>query len=101
MGENQTIYNKGVNRMKILVVCGSGLGSSFILELNVKKALEALGKEAEVSHTDLASAKAETADIYLGAADIINELAKDKGIIVSIVNMMSIAEIKEKLEPFL
>ena len=37
MGENQTIYDKGVNRMKILVVCGSGLGSSFILELNVKK----------------------------------------------------------------
>ncbi len=89
--------------MKILVVCGSGLGSSFILELNVKKALEGLGgKDAEVTHTDLASAKAEKADIYLGgAADIVNELAKDKGIIVSIVNMMSIAEIKEKLEPLL
>ncbi|WP_016994687.1 PTS sugar transporter subunit IIB [Lysinibacillus boronitolerans] len=87
--------------MKILVVCGSGLGSSFILELNVKKALEVLGKDAEVTHTDLASAKVEKADIYLGAADIVNELAKDKGIIVSIVNMMSIAEIKEKLEPLL
>ena len=30
-------YTTKVNRMKILVVCGSGLGSSFILELNVKK----------------------------------------------------------------
>jgi len=87
--------------MKILVVCGSGLGSSFILELNVKKALEAMGKEAEVRHTDLASAKAEMADIYLGASDIVNELAKDNAIIVSIVNMMNISEIKEKLEPWL
>ncbi|MCK1987236.1 PTS sugar transporter subunit IIB [Lysinibacillus fusiformis] len=87
--------------MKILVVCGSGLGSSFILELNVKKALEAMGKEAEVTHTDLASAKAEKADIYLGAAEIVNELANDNAVIVSIVNMMNISEIKEKLEPWL
>ncbi|MGD2196296.1 PTS sugar transporter subunit IIB [Lysinibacillus fusiformis] len=87
--------------MKILVVCGSGLGSSFILELNVKKALESMGKEAEVTHTDLASAKAEKADIYLGAAEIVNELANDNAVIVSIVNMMNIAEIKEKLEPWL
>lgn len=42
--------------MKILVVCGNGLGSSFIMELNVKKALNELGKEAEVGHTDLATA---------------------------------------------
>ncbi|WP_342544844.1 PTS sugar transporter subunit IIB [Lysinibacillus sp. FSL W7-1291] len=87
--------------MKILVVCGNGLGSSLILEWNVKKVLEALGKNAEVTHTDLASAKAEKADIYLGAADIVNELAKGNGTIVSIVNMMSIVEIKEKLEPLL
>lgn len=87
--------------MKILVVCGNGLGSSLILEWNVNKALEALGKNAEVTHTDLASAKAEKADIYLGAADIVNELAKDNGTIVSIVNMMSIVEIKGKLEPLL
>ncbi|WCH49089.1 PTS sugar transporter subunit IIB [Lysinibacillus sp. OF-1] len=87
--------------MKILVVCGNGLGSSLILEWNVKKALEALGINAEVTHTDLASAKAEKADIYLGAADIVNELAKDNGTIVSIVNMMSIVEIKGKLEPLL
>ncbi|TKH03174.1 PTS lactose transporter subunit IIB, partial [Peribacillus simplex] len=25
--------------MKIMVVCGNGLGSSFIMEMNVKKAL--------------------------------------------------------------
>ncbi|MFJ7731200.1 PTS sugar transporter subunit IIB [Lysinibacillus sp. NPDC097231] len=87
--------------MKILVVCGNGLGSSFIMELNVKKALTELGKVAEVTHTDLASAKAEKADIYIGAEDIVNQLVKGKGHIVSIINMMSISEIKLKLEPLL
>ena len=87
--------------MKILVVCGNGLGSSFIMELNVKKALTELGKVAEVTHTDLASAKAEKADIYIGAEDIVNQLVEDRGHIVSIVNMMSISEIKLKLKPLL
>lgn len=87
--------------MKILVVCGNGLGSSFIMELNVKKALTELGKVAEVTHTDLASAKAEKADIYLGAEDIVNQLDEVRDHIVSIVNMMSISEIKSKLKPLL
>ncbi|MFJ7913824.1 MULTISPECIES: PTS sugar transporter subunit IIB [unclassified Lysinibacillus] len=87
--------------MKILVVCGNGLGSSFIMELNVKKALAELGKVAEVTHTDLASAKAEKADIYIGAEDIVNQLGKERGHIVSIVNMMSISEIKLKLKSLL
>lgn len=87
--------------MKILVVCGNGLGSSFIMELNVKKALTELGKVAEVTHTDLASAKAEKADIYIGAEDIVNQLGEERGHIVSIVNMMSISEIKLKLKPLL
>ncbi|MFP3489643.1 PTS sugar transporter subunit IIB, partial [Staphylococcus sp. SIMBA_130] len=38
---------------KILVVCGNGLGSSFIVEMNVKSILNELGIEAEVDHTDL------------------------------------------------
>ncbi|MEB2282666.1 PTS sugar transporter subunit IIB [Lysinibacillus xylanilyticus] len=86
--------------MKILVVCGNGLGSSFIMELNVKKALAELGKVAEVTHTDLASAKAEKADIYIGAEDIVHQLG-ERGHIVSIVNMMSISEIKLKLKSLL
>lgn len=87
--------------MKILVVCGNGLGSSFIMELNVKKALTELGKVAEVTHTDLASAKAEKADIYIGAEDIVTQLPEERGHVVSIVNIMSISEIKLKLQPLL
>lgn len=86
---------------KILVVCGNGLGSSFIMEMNVKKAVSELGKEAEVSHTDLASAKTEQADIYLGAQDIMGNLEDGTRQIVTLQNVMNIPEIKEKLEPLL
>lgn len=87
--------------MKIMVVCGNGLGSSFIMELNVKKALKELGKTAEVDHTDLTSAKSVQADIFIGAADIMGQMDDGKRIIVNLENMMSIPEIKSKLEPHL
>ncbi len=31
---------------KVLIVCGNGLGSSFIVEMNVKKILAEMNKEA-------------------------------------------------------
>ncbi|WP_309090715.1 PTS sugar transporter subunit IIB [Domibacillus sp.] len=87
--------------MKIMVVCGNGLGSSFIMEMNVKKALTEMGKTADVDHTDLASAKTEQADIFIGAADIVGQLNDGIRKIVTLENMMSIPEIKSKLEPLL
>ncbi|MFD3448148.1 PTS sugar transporter subunit IIB [Microbacteriaceae bacterium 4G12] len=85
--------------MKIMVVCGNGLGSSFIMEMNVKKALTEMGKTAEVDHTDLTSARTEQADIFIGAADIVGQLDDGSRTIITLENMMSIPEIKSKLEP--
>ncbi len=56
--------------MKIMAVCGSGLGSSFMMEMNIKKVLAKLGVEAEVSHTDLSSVVADDADLFVMAKDI-------------------------------
>jgi PTS system ascorbate-specific IIB component len=87
--------------MKIMVVCGNGLGSSFIMEMNVKKALTEIGKTAEVDHTDLTSARTVQADIFIGAADIVGQLDDGSRTIVTLENMMSIPEIKSKIEPHL
>lgn len=87
--------------MNIMVVCGNGLGSSFIMEINIKKALTEMGKTANVDHTDLASAKTVAADIYVGSADIVGLLDDGTRTIVKLENMMSIPEIKSKLEPYL
>ncbi|WEG18733.1 PTS sugar transporter subunit IIB [Alkalihalophilus pseudofirmus] len=84
--------------MKILVVCGNGLGSSFIVEMNVKKALGELGIDAEVSHTDLATSKTEDADYYIGSQDIISNLDDGNRHIIPLVNLLNQQELKEALQ---
>ncbi|MCM3019473.1 PTS system ascorbate-specific IIB component [Priestia megaterium] len=85
---------------KILVVCGNGLGSSFIVEMNVKKILGELGVEAQVSHTDLTTSKTEQADIYLGSADIVNQLDDGTRTVVALQNILNQAEIKGALQKY-
>ena len=84
--------------MKILAVCGSGLGSSLMLSMNVKSVLKELGREdIEVSHTDFSSARGETADYIVCGKDIADAFSnKDQLIILD--SILSKQELKEKLE---
>ncbi|WCK55036.1 PTS sugar transporter subunit IIB [Aneurinibacillus sp. Ricciae_BoGa-3] len=84
--------------MKILVVCGNGLGSSFIIEMNVKKALQELGIEADVSHTDLTTAKSEVADYFIGSPEIMEQLNDGKRVLISLKNLLNSNEIKQALQ---
>lgn len=83
---------------KILVVCGNGLGTSFIVEMNVKTILKELGLEAEVSHTDLTTSKSENADYYLGAADLLENLEDGKRNVIKLNNIMDKKELRKALE---
>lgn len=56
--------------MKILAVCGFGVGSSMVLKMTLEKAVKELGIDAEVKNTDIASAKAEQADVYFTSAEL-------------------------------
>ncbi|WP_319370036.1 PTS sugar transporter subunit IIB [uncultured Ilyobacter sp.] len=87
--------------MKILVMCGNGLGSSFMMELNVKKAIKELGITAEVDHTDLTTGKSMDADIYLGAKDIMSNFKKEGAKVVGLENIMDLNEIKNKISVYL
>lgn len=86
---------------KILVVCGNGLGSSFMIEMTVKNVLKDMGVEAEVSHTDLTTSKTESADIYLGAGDIVSTLDDGNRTVVGLKNILDKNEIKSHLEKLL
>ena len=52
---------------RIMAVCGSGLGSSFMVEMNITDVLNELGVsgEYEASHTSLADVTPSDADIFL------------------------------------
>lgn len=83
--------------MKILAVCGNGLGTSFMLSLNVNKAMKELNISGDCKNMDLASAKTETADFYIGSPEIMEQLKDGNKKVISIVNMVNLNEIKEAL----
>lgn len=54
--------------LKVLCVCGVGMGSSLILRMTVETALEGMGIPAELDHTDVSSARGESPDVLVGQA---------------------------------
>lgn len=84
--------------MKIMAVCGSGLGSSFMLEMNVKKILTKLGVEAEVEHSDLASVTPNSADLFVMGKDIAASSSISEERVVVLNSIISLQELEEKLK---
>lgn len=58
---------------KFASVCSSGLGSSFMVEMNIKQVLNELGvKDFEVLHSDIGGASSDMADYFIVGKDLEN-----------------------------
>lgn len=86
--------------MKIMAICGSGLGSSFMVEMNIKKVLKKLNIEAEVEHSDLSSATPDAADLFVMAKDIAESASVPDHQLVVINNIIDINELENKLSAY-
>lgn len=86
--------------MKMMAVCGSGLGSSFMMEMNIKKVLKTLGVEAEVEHSDLGSVTPDVADIFVMAKDIAYSANLPDEKIIIINNIIDLKEIELKIRDY-
>ncbi|AJC50027.1 PTS sugar transporter subunit IIB [Mycoplasma flocculare] len=85
--------------MKIKCVCGSGLGSSLLLELNVKSVLEKLKINYDsVEHTNISSFDSFGVDLVIIGADVAPSLAFDKSKMVILTNILSKEELEIKLK---
>ena len=84
--------------MKIVAVCGSGLGSSLILSMNIKKVLKKLNIEADVSHTDVASVVADQADLFMFTKDLEGRMNLSNAI--SLNSIIDEDEITKKLQQY-
>lgn len=83
---------------KILAFCGSGLGTSFMMELNIKKALKQLGiTGVTVDHTTIDDVVPGAADLFVCSADLLPK-AEKAGPAIGLKNMMSMPELTEKLK---
>ena len=89
--------------MKIIAVCGMGIGTSVLLKMNIEKVLDLLGVKAEVQAADVAKAKRDghTADIIMTTPELVFQLENMPGQIVPIDHVFDLTEIRQKLSSVL
>lgn len=89
--------------LKILMVCGAGLGSSFAAQMTVESVLKDLGVEADLDHSDISSAAGFEADIIISATNFESQFQRHDfpADLIFLRNLVDKNEIKEKLVPLL
>ncbi|NIY48826.1 PTS sugar transporter subunit IIB [Cedecea colo] len=92
--------------LKILCVCGCGLGSSFAIEMTAKAVLKKLEIPAEIDHTTVSEAGAFKSDIILTQktfADILTADASEEEIkrVIVLHKLTDKDEIEKKIVAFL
>jgi PTS system ascorbate-specific IIB component len=85
--------------MKILAVCGMGLGTGLLLRMQAEKALRELGIDADLEVADIGTARAlaSTADLILTSEELAAQLGQVKPKIVTITNFIDLREMVDKL----
>ncbi len=85
--------------MKILAVCGFGVGSSLILKMTITKALKELGLDAEVVNTDITDAKSYRADAIFTSPQFVSDLTGSvKATLYPINKYSDKEEVKQQLK---
>ncbi|MBN2897216.1 MAG: PTS sugar transporter subunit IIB [Clostridia bacterium] len=82
--------------MKILVVCGMGLGSSHFLLMETIALIKKHGIQATIDNTDLFTAQSEDADLFIGADYIVSMIEKP-GIKIGLDDILDGYELEAKL----
>ena len=93
-------------KVNILFVCGAGLGSSFAAQMAAEDVLNLHNVKAKLDHVDISSAAPLQPDIIITAQNFKSQFEKfsideTKTAIVYLKNIVSKAEIEEKLLPVL
>lgn len=82
---------------KIVCCCGSGLGSSLIVQMNLEKVLDELGIVGiQVEHTALSECFEYMADLFVIGKDLVNEFQTFPRTVV-LSEIVSKEELKEKM----
>ncbi len=83
--------------MKILTVCGLGMGSSLILKMNVESILKNNGVQASVEHMDVSSAASARADLVITNSELVDNLRQLSCPVVVVNNYIDMQEITQAL----
>ena len=85
--------------MKLLAVCGMGIGTSVLLKMNAEKVLSQLDIEADVDATDIKSAlnPDSLAQIVLCTPELSSHLDGIRAEVISVENVFDLDELSQKL----
>lgn len=86
--------------MKIVTICGAGIGSSGILKVNAERVLRRLDLEAEVVAADIGSIAEVAADaqVILTSAEFVEAIGQTFADVIVIENFFDTEELTRKLE---
>jgi ascorbate PTS system EIIB component len=89
--------------MKIVTICGAGIGSSGVLKVNTERVLAKLGIDATVVAADIRSLAAVIGDaqVVLTSAEFVEAIGKTSADVIVIENYFNTAELTSKLIPAL
>lgn len=88
-------------KYKLLVVCGTGMGSSIMLKIQVERVVKENNLPCEVSSDLVSSAKGSDCDFFVSMADLVNILAPLGKPVVGIMNIVNRKEILAGIEKVL
>ena len=86
---------------KLLVVCGTGMGSSMILKMMVDQVVGAQKLPFDVSSDLASSARSSGADVIVAGLDLAPPLTNVPATVIGIKNILDKAEIASALEDYL
>lgn len=86
--------------MKIVAICGVGLGTSGILKVNAERVLDRLGIDADVTATDVGSLAAEAADaqVILSSPELVERIGRTNADVIVVENYFDLDELERKLD---
>ncbi|MGY6498209.1 MAG: PTS sugar transporter subunit IIB [Microcella sp.] len=86
--------------MKIVAICGAGIGSSGILKVNAERVLQRLGLSATVVAADIASVQRVAADaqVILTSHEFVEAIGDTRADVVVIENYFDTDELSRKIE---
>lgn len=86
--------------MKIVAICGVGLGTSGILKVNAERVLDRLGIDADVTASDVASVATAAADaqVILASPELVDRIGATNADVIVVENYFDLDELERKLD---
>ncbi|MEW4413479.1 PTS sugar transporter subunit IIB [Clostridium sp. AN503] len=85
--------------LKIITVCGLGVGSSLILKMTVDTAMQQLGMKCSIEHWDMGTVKGRDCDLIVTTEGFRKNFA-DSNNVVFVNNIVDVNETKARLEEY-